>query len=162
MTTDIKFDIYTDGACSGNPGPGGWAYCIIDPQKNKPLSIFGMEIPEIPDVVGKGGEEDTTNNRMELTAVLEAMERLFVYPLYKVDLYTKVRVYTDSQLVIKCANGEYKRKKNLDLWKKYDELSIHIGVEWCWVKGHSGNFYNDFVDRIAREESLRFKKKHKK
>ena len=125
--------IYTDGSCLTNPGPGGWCFCVSHDDDR--------------DWIVSGGEEETTNNRMELTAVIEALE--FV----RKDCV----INTDSQWVLKCGKGEWKRKMNLDLWEKFDVVSKEIDIEWNWVKAHNGNEYNEIVDNIAREEAKRMK-----
>tara|TARA_B100001094_G_C17825819_1_gene620785 strand:+ start:141 stop:665 length:525 start_codon:yes stop_codon:yes gene_type:complete len=129
----MKPIIYTDGSCLRNPGPGGWCFCVIYENGEEWMV--------------SDGEEETTNNRMELTAVIEALD--FV----RKDCV----IYTDSQLTMKCGKGEWKRKVNLDLWSKFDEMSNGIEIEWNWVKAHNGNEYNEIVDNMAREEAKRMK-----
>jgi len=133
--------IYTDGACRGNPGPGGWGAVLSS----------GEHIKEI-----SGAEPDTTNNRMELTAAISALRAL--------KRHCQVRLYTDSQYV---RNGvtewlqQWKERnwrtasrapvKNVDLWQALDaELSRHT-IEWHWVKGHAGVPGNEHADRLANE-----------
>lgn len=125
--------IYTDGSCMPNPGPGGWAFIV--------LADYNDEYPIEWHV--SGGYEQSTNNRMEMMAVIEALN--FINK-------KKCVIYTDSQYVINCASGNWARKKNLDLWSEYDEASKNIEIEWIWVKGHSGNNYNEIVDRLAKQE----------
>jgi len=141
MTTTTRVDIYTDGACSGNPGPGGWGAVLC--AKGQEKEIFG-------------GEPSTTNNRMELTAVIEAL-RTLKYPVL-------ARIYTDSQYVQKGISEwiqGWKRRgwktaskapvKNEDLWRILDDLANgphHI--EWLWVKGHAGHPMNERADALAR------------
>ena len=139
--------IYTDGACSGNPGPGGWGAILRYGTKSKELS---------------GGEAVTTNNRMELTGVITALSALREP--------CSVRLYTDSQYIVNAINEgwlkswvahSWKRKtgpvKNPDLWQKlYDLLQEHA-VEFIWVKGHAENEYNNRCDKMAVEESRKFK-----
>lgn len=132
--------IYTDGACSGNPGPGGWGVLILDGQTPQEL---------------KGGEADTTNNRMELFAAITALENT--------DKTAKIDLYTDSQYVRggitqwitnwkkngwKTANK--KPVKNIDLWQRLDEAVNQHNVEWHWVKGHAGHPENERADELAR------------
>lgn len=125
--------IYTDGSCLKNPGgPGGWAYLIENKKEIK---------------VGKGGDKSTTNNRMELIAVIEGIKAVSD---------EKVCIYTDSQYVIKCAKGEFKRHKNKDLWKTYDEVSKNKIVSFEWVKGHNGDINNEKVDLLAKNEAKKF------
>ncbi len=135
--TSIK--IYTDGACSGNPGPGGWAAIIICGTKE--VSVFG-------------GEENTTNNRMELLATIKGIE--------EVESNQDIEIYTDSKYVkdgITAWIHNWKKNgwrtankkpvKNIDLWQQLDKIIDKKNVQWHWVKGHSGDKYNDLVDSVA-------------
>ena len=133
--------IFTDGACSGNPGPGGWGAILIHKEKEKEIS---------------GGELATTNNRMELMAAIQALEAL--------KKPCKVELHTDSQYVQK-GIGEWihgwKRKgwrtadgkpvKNDDLWRRLDEARARHDVQWRWVKGHAGHELNERADALARK-----------
>lgn len=119
--------IYTDGACSGNPGPGGWGAVLV----------WNGVVKEI-----SGGELRTTNQRMELTAVIRALESL--------KRPCEVTVCTDSQYVAGTMTRGWKRKANLDLWTRLDELCRMHTVEFEWVQGHAGNNYNERADRLAR------------
>ena len=144
-----KVTIYTDGACSGNPGPGGWGVILIYGKRKKELS---------------GGELSTTNNRMELIAVISALEAL--------KEPCEVILYTDSQYVANAitlgwleswkAKG-WKRKggevKNLDLWIRLVPLLEKHKVTFEWVKGHADNEYNNRCDELAVSESRKFLKK---
>ena len=138
-----KLEIYTDGACLGNPGPGGWAALIIDNNQERILS---------------GNNEMTTNNRMELLAVIKALE--------SINHHLEITIYTDSKYVIngitswikKWKTNDWKNSsktpvKNIDLWKILDVNSQKQNIKWVWVKGHSGNNYNDKVDKIARNQA---------
>ena len=138
----MKYKIYTDGACSGNPGPGGWAAVIIINEKI---------INEI-----SGSEKNTTNNKMELLAPIKAIE--------KFKKKSKISIFTDSTYVkdgittwIKKweKNGwktaSKKPVKNKELWKKLKSLSIKHSIEWIWVKGHAQNKYNNLVDELAQD-----------
>ena len=140
--------IYTDGACSGNPGPGGWGAILRYGDKKKEMS---------------GGAAETTNNRMELTGVIEALSAL-KEPCH-------VSLYTDSQYIANAINEgwlkswiahNWKRKtgpvKNADLWKRIVELFEKHQVEIHWVKGHAENEYNNRCDQLAVAESRKFKK----
>ena len=133
-------EIYTDGACSGNPGPGGWGV----------LLRYGDEEKEL-----RGGEADTTNNRMELRAAIEALSAL--------KERSRVDLYTDSNYVrggITDWIGNWKRNgwrtanrtpvKNADLWQMLDELREGHAVTWYWVKGHAGQPENERADELAR------------
>ena len=139
MTAKSTIDIYTDGACKGNPGPGGWGAYLISGAHEK--EIFG-------------GEAETTNNRMELTAVIEAL-RMLKNP-------SKIRLFIDSQYVKNGINlwiSNWKRTgwktsnkkpvKNVDLWMVLDELVPRHEIEWIWVKGHAGNLGNERADDLA-------------
>ena len=132
-------EIFTDGACRGNPGPGGWGAILRLSGKEKELF---------------GGEPATTNNRMELTAVIRALEAL--------TRRSRVSLYTDSQYVQKGISEwihSWKRRgwktadrnpvKNEDLWRQLDELAARHEVEWHWVRGHSGHPENERADELA-------------
>ncbi len=141
----INFDrlncvIYTDGACLGNPGKGGWAAIIIEPSGEREIV---------------GCENFTTNNRMELMAVIKALK------IIEVD--SQIALFSDSKYVIdgitkwiknwKMNNWQTSNKKeikNLDLWKELDELTPKLKITWNWVKGHSTDEFNNKVDRLAR------------
>jgi ribonuclease HI len=139
--TEAVVEIYADGACKGNPGPGGWGVILL----------FGGRRKEL-----HGGEVATTNNRMELTAVIEGLGAL--------KRRSRVRVYTDSQYVQKGISEwihQWKKKgwrtadrkavKNDDLWRRLDELASGHAVEWHWVKGHAGHPENERADALARQ-----------
>jgi ribonuclease HI len=133
--------IHTDGACSGNPGPGGWGVVMR----------FGPELREI-----QGGEAQTTNNRMELTAAIKALDAL--------DRPAAVDLYTDSQYVRSGItewlpkwkkNGwrtaDRKPVKNVDLWQKLDAAAARHEVTWHWLRGHTGLEENERADELARD-----------
>jgi ribonuclease HI len=133
--------IHTDGACSGNPGPGGWGAILAWNDHEREL---------------KGGEPHTTNNRMELTAAIAALEAL-KRPC-AVDLYTDsqyLRSGITTWILSWKRNGwrtaERKPVKNVDLWQRLDGLLAQHDVSWHWVKGHSGHDLNERADRLARE-----------
>lgn len=143
-----KIKIYTDGACSGNPGPGGWAAIIVYNGKEKEIY---------------GGEKDTTNNRMELTAAINALEAL--KEPCAIDLYTDSKYVKTG--ISEWINGWKERDwkgankkdiKNVDLWKKLDSATTAHEIKWHWVKGHSGNHFNDKVDLIAVKMRDKYKK----
>lgn len=121
--------IYTDGSCLNNPGPGGWAFCLLENSNEWVIS---------------GNENFTTNNRMELTAVIEALKFIKNNQEYI--------IFTDSLLTINCATGKWKRKSNIDLWSIFDELIKHKLITFKHVKAHNGNKYNELVDKIAKKE----------
>jgi ribonuclease HI len=125
-----RITIYTDGSCSPNPGKGGWAYLAL--YKNEEISVYG-------------GDKYTTNNIMELTAVIEAIKD------FTEDKY--FHIYSDSLYVIKCAQGEWKKIKNLELWNEYDKYSKNKDILYTWVKGHNGDKYNEIVDKLAKKGS---------
>jgi len=136
--------IYTDGACKGNPGPGGWGALLEYNGRQKPL---------------KGGEALTTNNRMELTAAIMALEALREP--------CSIRLYTDSVYVRSgllewmpgwkargWKTADKKPVKNQDLWQRLDAAAARHQVEWHWVKGHAGDPGNEAADRLANEGIL--------
>jgi ribonuclease HI len=138
---EIPVEIYADGACKGNPGPGGWGVILRAGGREKELF---------------GGEGQTTNNRMELTAVIEGLLALKQRSL--------VRVYTDSQYVQKGISEwihSWKRRgwqtadkkpvKNEDLWRRLDAVAQGHDVEWHWVKGHAGHPENERADALANK-----------
>jgi ribonuclease HI len=144
--------IYTDGGCSGNPGPGGWGIVVIADGVAKQLS---------------GGEAQTTNNRMELTAAITALQVIHNTPGFA---QRPVKINIDSQYV---KNGittwikgwkakgwktaDKKPVKNQDLWTQLDALNEGLKVNWNWVKGHAGIEYNEICDQLCKEEMNKFK-----
>lgn len=128
-----KIEIYTDGSCLGNPGPGGWAALIIIDDKETAIS---------------GNETDSTNNRMEMTAIIKALEWLRKeFPSELKDL--TINIYSDSNLIIQTLKLGWKRKANTDLWAEMDKLRAWLNINWNWVKGHHTNKHNNFVDQLA-------------
>ncbi len=134
--------IYTDGSCLGNPGPGGWGVIIQDD---------GAE------VILSGNETNTTNNRMEMTAVIEALK----WAKKHHGTERKVKVYSDSSLVVKTASEGWKQKTNKDLWAPFDEVRTDMDIDWNWVKGHANNPLNERCDELAVAEAEKAKKKAK-
>ena len=143
-----KVVVYTDGACEGNPGPGGWAAVMA----------YGEVVREF-----SGGEIATTNNRMEMQAALEALQRL--------KEPCEVEVFTDSEYVregitkwIKTwkLKGWKKKIKNVELWKALDIATERHVVRWHWVKGHNGNPSNERCDFLATAEAMKFQVSHTK
>jgi len=140
LTNKPAVDIYTDGACSGNPGPGGWAAVLIYNGKEKELC---------------GGKKDTTNNQMELTAAIEGLKALKVP--------CRVRLYSDSAYLVNAFNNGWLKKwqsngwrtskkepvENRDLWEELLALSRIHEIDWIKVKGHADNEYNNRCDRLA-------------
>ena len=140
----MKIKIYTDGACSGNPGKGGWGVLIQEDDNEKKLS---------------GSELNTTNNRMELTAVIKALEHY--------DEAREIEVFTDSKYVMQgitewiknWKNNHWKTSqkkdvKNKDLWVLLDTVSAKHDVKWSWVKGHAGDYGNEIADKLATQAIL--------
>jgi ribonuclease HI len=134
-------EIYTDGACRGNPGPGGWAALLVAGDQRKEVS---------------GAEAATTNNRMELMAAISGLGAL--------KRRCAVRLYTDSKYVLQGITQwlpQWKARgwrtaarepvKNQDLWERLDAAAAEQDIEWHWVKGHSGHDGNEYVDRLANE-----------
>ena len=134
-------NIYTDGACKGNPGPGGWGALIIEGETKKEIY---------------GGEVNSTNNRMEIMAVIMALKAI--------NTVSEITVFTDSTYVQKGINewiGKWKingwrtsnkkEVKNKDLWVQLDNLASQLKVSWIWVKGHSGHPENDRADYLANK-----------
>ena len=135
----MKIKVYTDGACSGNPGKGGWAAIILEGNNQSSIS---------------GSENNTTNNRMELMAPIMALR--------KIKAHSEITIYTDSKYVKDGITGWIKKwklnnwvsaskkpVKNKDLWIKLDNLCQKHKVIWKWVKAHAGNKMNDLVDKLA-------------
>jgi cyclic pyranopterin phosphate synthase len=131
-----KYEIYTDGSCIGNPGQGGWAGLIIDDQKIE-TEISGFDL-------------NTTNNRMELLAVIKSIE--------KIEDGSAINLYSDSQYVINSITKNWKKEKNVDLWNELEKVLVNKSVQWFWVRGHSDNEFNNRVDRLARNTSKQIPK----
>ena len=143
---DIIIDVYTDGACFGNPGPGGWAFIYYFDNLRYEIS---------------GGCKNTTNNRMELFAVIKALENTY--------RFEKIRIFSDSKYVVDGAtkwiikwrknnwhNSKKLQIKNFDLWSRIDALLINKNISWKWVKAHAGNPLNEEVDILAKNEAAKF------
>ncbi len=121
-------EVYVDGACNGNPGPGGWAAVIVDGESRREIS---------------GREENTTNNRMEILAAIKALEQTAPG--------SHIALYSDSEYLVRTMTRNWKRKANLDLWHKLDALVGERKVDWVWIKGHAGHFENERANRLANE-----------
>lgn len=132
MSQSSRIVLYTDGACSGNPGPGGYAAILVAYGDN------GQVLKEREIV---GGAQDTTNNRMEMMAVIDGLKIL--------DRPSQITIVTDSQYVMNTMTQGWKRKKNHDLWQQLDELCTQHKVSWEYVKGHAGHQYNERCDKLA-------------
>ena len=137
----MTIKIYTDGACSGNPGKGGWGALIQEDNNETKIN---------------GSEQNTTNNRMELTAVIKALE------LFEKSI--EIEIYTDSKYVMQgitewiknWKNNQWKTSqkkdvKNKDLWVLLDQASEKHIIKWNWVKGHAGNYGNEIADKLATQ-----------
>jgi ribonuclease HI len=149
VSEDKRIAIWSDGACSGNPGPGGWGAVLV----------WGGHRKEL-----KGGAPETTNNRMELQAAIESLEAL--------KRRSTVDFYTDSQYVRGGVTGwikgwkkngwktaDRRPVKNVDLWQKLDDLAARHTIVWHWVRGHAGTEENERADELAREGMAPFKQK---
>ena len=135
-----KIIIYTDGACSGNPGPGGWGALVIN--ENDRTELYG-------------GDKSTTNNQMELTAVIKALE--FIGDKKEIELWTDSQYVKNgiTEWIVSWKkngwkNSQKKVVKNKELWMKLDELRENKNISWNWVKGHNGHPENEKVDELAR------------
>lgn len=122
--------VYADGSCLGNPGPGGWGVVIVGRDGTREYS---------------GGDPHTTNNRMEITAAIEALRRL--------PTGARVLLRSDSQYLVNTINSRWKRNVNTDLWKEIDAEIAHRRVRFEWVRGHAGDALNDRADRLALEHA---------
>jgi len=142
-------NIYTDGSCIGNPGFGGYGAIVLFKEKEYQTS---------------GGEEITTNNRMEMRGIIEGLklakkqvnkenENIFDYT---------INLYSDSNLLIQTMNKGWKRKANTDLWNEIDTETTFLKINWIWVKAHADNEYNNKVDKLAFSESTEIKNKCQK
>lgn len=134
-------DIYTDGACSGNPGPGGWGAILVYGEVEKELF---------------GSEPDTTNNRMEMTAAIMALEAL--KGACRVDLYTDstyvqkgITEWLPGWKARNWRTADKKPVKNADLWQRLEQAAAAHQVKWHWVRGHDGHEYNERADGLARQ-----------
>ena len=148
-TSSLTVELYTDGACSGNPGPGGWAYIIKDPRAG---SVREQS----------GGVANTTNNRMELISVIEGLSAL--------EQTSRVELYSDSQYVCNGLSewldkwkakgwkrGRNEAVKNVDLWQRLDELRRVHDLSCHWIRGHNDHPENDRCDQLAVAAAERFK-----
>ena len=143
--------VFTDGGCQGNPGPGGWAFVLLDGGRELSFS---------------GGEKFTTNNKMELTAAIEALKMISQNDDWK---GRKVNVFSDSQYVKNGITSWIKKWKangwktaakkdvlNKELWVQLDAYFLSLNVEWNWVKGHAGIKYNEMCDQLCAKEMAKF------
>ena len=128
--------VYTDGSCIGNPGPGGWGAIILHNNEKHIL---------------KGGEPDTTNNRMEMTAIIKALKWL-----QDNKISTSISLHSDSNLIVQTINSGWKRKANTDLWALMDQHLEGLNITFNWVKAHHKDKLNNEVDAIAFNEAKKF------
>ena len=170
----VLIHIYTDGGCSGNPGPGGWAYVIIQSLEpgNSGGKGAGENSAQSPGSLlllaeNWGAEKSTTNNRMELLAVISALGDPNVDPVLRKQInhkFEKIVIYTDSQYVQKGISEwiqkwkknswrtvDKKPVKNQDLWQELDALASGFPIVWNWVKGHSGDNFNERCDELTQK-----------
>ena len=127
MTIINSVTIYTDGSCLNNPGPGGWGAIVLRDQ-GEPLRLSGYD-------------PNTTNNRMELTAAIKGLEA--------VPIGASVALFSDSEYLVKTMTRNWKRRVNQDLWNQLDSLTGSRQVGWEWVRGHTGDRWNEEADRLA-------------
>ena len=132
MNKQPQLIAYADGSCLGNPGPGGWGVVL--------LSSDGSRLEF------SGAADSTTNNRMEITAAIEALRRL--------PSGLDLTVRSDSQYLVKTMTLGWRRRENLDLWKMLDDEAAKRKVRWEWVPGHSGDTFNERADELARSAAL--------
>ena len=161
--------IFTDGGCSGNPGPGAWAYVIVEDLLRPEDYGFSNDPSAFIVKEAWGVEKNTTNNRMELQAVISALEALpalggACVPTHSKLHGIKIELYTDSQYVQKGMTQwikDWKARgwktagkgavKNQDLWQHLDSLAMDLSITWHWVKGHAGNIYNEHCDSLTQK-----------
>lgn len=161
----MRVRIFTDGACSENPGPGGWA--AVFNTSNKCYTI-------------SGNEDSTTNNRMELMAVIKTLEKIVKLESCRT-LHNEYEIHSDSAYVVNTINNHWTEKwrandwkttkhedvKNRDLWERFIDLKhelacMDVSVALIKIKGHAGNTFNELVDKLAKEESMKAKENLKK
>ena len=144
---DFEINIYTDGSCSGNPGPGGWAAVILYQDHETIISGF---------------EANTTNNRMEILAAIRALQQIknnSIINLFTDSNYLKngITSWIHNWKKNNWINSQKKKVANQDLWSKLDELNSNLIVNWNWVKAHENNFYNNLADEHA-VSAMKFQK----
>lgn len=139
-----KIIIYTDGSCIGNPGPGGWAFLVLDLSEEK-LKTSSKKIIHHDDF-----SYHTTNNRMEMMAILEALK--FSHEHFSDYL---IELNSDSNLLIQTLNQGWKRKANQDLWSEIDKYRKNLHIKYFWVKAHADDKYNNLCDQYAQNASAK-------
>ena len=142
-------EAYSDGSCLGNPGPGGWGLLLRKKDAQTQTLLNELE--------WAGGEKNTTNNRMEMTAILRMMQLFNHHDIADSVIY----IYTDSNLVVSTFTKGWKKKANIDLWEEIDAEFMQLRRQnnqfhWRWVKAHNGHLENERVDKLARDEATKF------
>lgn len=138
--------VYTDGGAAPNPGTGGWGY-IIYPD-GITVTDFLKKNPPDCFIINSGSEKNTTNNRMEIKAVIEAI----IFIKNEIKTAKKLHIYSDSKYVVSTLSEGWTKNKNNDLWDELEKLASLFEIKWHWVKGHSGNVFNQIADELATSE----------
>jgi ribonuclease HI len=138
-----KIIVYTDGSCLGNPGPGGWAWLALEEKKTGTEKIS----------YDSGGESHTTNNRMEMTALLQALH--YLTAKHRAD---NIAIFSDSNLLVQTINQGWKKKANLDLWLEIERLLPQVDFKISWVKAHHQDPHNIQCDKLALAAAEKIKK----
>lgn len=135
----MKIEVFADGSCIGNPGPGGWAALVKGDGHTYAI---------------QGGDPQTTNNRMELTGAINGIKTA----LFKFPKLSHVDLYSDSSYLVNTMSRGWKKKKNTDLWLELDQLILQntIKISWHWIKGHNGHKENEDCDARALKEAIKF------
>lgn len=151
MNTHHEIKIYTDGSCIGNPGPGGYAAIIHSDETEKIID---------------GGARATTNNRMEISAIIKALAWVAEHNAQKkpTSAAAPIHIYSDSQLVVSTMTKNWKRKMNTDLWSELDDRIDELiarghTIEWHWVKAHATHRENNRVDKLALAQAIKFNRR---
>lgn len=143
-----KIKVYTDGSCLGNPGPGGWAFLVIEKTDKQLEKIIYRQSDK---------EYSSTNNRMEMQAILMSLKYLHKnFPQQQVELFS------DSNLLVQTINKGWKKKANRDLWQEIDQLLPNLKLKVNWVKAHHKDQYNNECDQLAWNEATKAQKEIKK
>lgn len=154
MNSYHEIKIYTDGSCIGNPGPGGYAAIIHTDEAEK-----------IMEKIIAGGARDTTNNRMEISAIIKALQWVSEHRSeHRAESRAApIHIYSDSQLVVSTMTKNWKRKMNTDLWNELDAFINELTasgheIKWHWVKAHATHRENNRVDKLALAQAIKFKR----